>query len=202
MWGFLFPFECFTAPLIFPWLQRLKFDTRKLQVWILTLNTMAEPPAQLSQFSQKPDHCSLQSHSQGHVKESSTHSYTAYHPHMNITKQLKAWHMYRSWCFNWHNIQKEKKMKVRKSSYCSINILFTNFHIVQHEYSPLSISEYTSNQNPQPVHLPQTYLPNSHLNIKQHPHHSFQCLPSSYTFVQMDLNGLLCWAVHAPCHSS
>jgi hypothetical protein len=83
-----------------------------------------------------------------------------------LTMQLKAWHMYRSWCFNWHNMQEVKKMKVRKSSYCSINILFTNFHIVEHEYSPLLISKYTSNQNPDSVHLPQTYLLNSHLNIK------------------------------------
>jgi len=58
-------------------------------------------------------------------------------------------------------------MKVRKSSYCSINILFTNFH-TEHEYSPILISKYTSNQNPEPVYLSQTYLPNSHLNIKQH----------------------------------
>ena len=35
-----------------------------------------------------------------------------------------------------------------------------------------------------------------------YPQHFSQCLPSSYTAVQMDLNGLLCWAVHAPCHSS
>jgi len=26
----------------------MKFDTRKLEVWLLTLNTMAETPAQLS----------------------------------------------------------------------------------------------------------------------------------------------------------